>query len=446
VENFFEDLSFVCVLLLFGYVLREAIPLIRKLYLPSSVVAGIAGIIIGPQVLNWVEIPVAISGYGTVLVNIICTAVVWGVVANWGKVKSYLDFICLIQGAYWSQLFYGGLVGLLLSKIWPALPTGWGTELIFSFAAGHGSAIPMGKIYESMGVYGNVEMGTVMSTVGLIIAMVLGMSIVNFGARKGWAKFLRKTGKDGKIELIVAEKGLLPADRRESIGNARIPNASVNNLFFQFALLMALIFAGKLMFQFAGKFIPFINALPSFLHGMVAALIIYPILIKLHLDEYVDIKTVHSINGFCVDIMIVGAIATLDITFIAQFWLPLLIICTIATVAEIVFCFGYAYLTCTDEWFEKACFSFGQSTGVIATGFALYRALDPNGESTLPEVQGVGNGVCGPHTYTIFALIPAMAVNKPGSEVLLGAAMFFGFALLGWFTRGTKKMKLTPIR
>jgi ESS family glutamate:Na+ symporter len=445
----FDDMTFISVLLIAGYILRELIPIFRKFYVPTCIVAGLLGLVIGPQGLKWTTLPPTIGQYGMVLVDLICTAVVWGVAVNWKKLRSYVDFIALIQGAYWIQLVYGCAVGYLLAVIWPNLPVGWGSELIFSFAAGHGQAIAMGKLFEKMGVHGNVEIGTLLSTIGLIVAMVAGMSAVNFGARKGWAKYLRVVGKDGKIQAMKAEKGLIPEDKRISIGDTVVHNSSLNNLLFQFAQIMALIFIGKYIVKALGYLPligPFLGGLSSFLHGMIAALVIYPILSLFKLTKYIDAKSVNTINGFCVDIMIAGAIATMDLRFLAQFWIPILIISVIATVMQMLFCFGYAYYVCKEDWFEKAVFCFGQSTGVIASGFALYRAVDPNLESNLPEVQGVGNGICGPHTYIVMALIPAICVNTPGREILVGGALFLGFTLLGWLTRATKHMKLTPER
>jgi Na+/glutamate symporter len=121
--------------------------------------------------------------------------------------------------------------------------------------------------------------------------MVVGMSLVNFGARRGWAKYLRVTGKDGKIQAMLAEKGLLPPEKRESLGDARVPNSSVNNLLFQFAQIMALWVIGKYILK-AISFVPLvgpiIGGLPSFLYGLIAALIVFPILSKLKLTDYID--------------------------------------------------------------------------------------------------------------------------------------------------------------
>ena len=217
-RSFYDEMAFACVLLLVGYVLREKIPVFRKLYLPTSVVAGIVGLVIGPQVLGLVTIPESLSTYAGVLLDLICTAATWGVIANREKIKSYVDFICLMNCSYWSQLFYGGILGILLMKVWTDLPPAWGTELIFSFASGHGTAISMGKLYEEMGVYGNTEMGVIMSTIGLMVAMIVGMAMVNFGIRRGWAKFMRSKTADNTFKRVEAAKGAVPEDKQVPIG------------------------------------------------------------------------------------------------------------------------------------------------------------------------------------------------------------------------------------
>lgn len=442
----YDDMMIACVLLLIGYILREKVAIFRKLYLPTSVVAGLIGLLIGQQALGIIEIPKSLSSYAGVLLDLICTAATWGVIANRAKIKSYMDFICLMNCSYWSQLFYGGIIGILLMNIWTDLPQAWGTELIFSFASGHGTAIAMGQLYEEMGVIGNVEIGVVMSTIGLMVAMVVGMACVNFGIRKGWAKFMRHKTKDGTFTRVEAGKGLLPIDKQNPIGIAKVHNSSINNLLFQFAMLMALQFIGKKLFVCIGSYVELFNDIPSFAHGIVAALCIYPIMCKLKLDKYVDLETNATISGFSVDLVIVGAVATLDLEFIAKFAVPIFIICSVATVLNLIFVFTYAYFTCKEEWFEKACFVYGQSTGVVATGLALLRALDPDSKADLYEVQGVGNGVCSPYIYIIFAMIPSMALTHPGMEAWLGLGLFLFFAILGIVLRPTKGMKLTPDR
>ena len=58
---------------------------------------------------------------------------------------------------------------------------------VFSFHGGHGTAAAAAASFEKLGIEGNMAVGMVLSTVGLIVAMVVGMALVNFGVRKGWA-------------------------------------------------------------------------------------------------------------------------------------------------------------------------------------------------------------------------------------------------------------------
>ena len=52
-----NDVLVLAILLLLGYVVREVIKPLQKLYIPSSVVGGVLGLILGQQVLGIIEIP-----------------------------------------------------------------------------------------------------------------------------------------------------------------------------------------------------------------------------------------------------------------------------------------------------------------------------------------------------------------------------------------------------
>lgn len=52
-----NDVLILAILLLLGYVAREVIKPLQKLYVPSSVIGGVLGLILGQQVLGIIEIP-----------------------------------------------------------------------------------------------------------------------------------------------------------------------------------------------------------------------------------------------------------------------------------------------------------------------------------------------------------------------------------------------------
>ena len=84
----------------------------------------------------------------------------------------YLDYTCVPMTAYGMQMAVGALLGFLLTKLWPGLPEGWGVMGVFSFHGGHGTAAAAAATFEKLGIDGNMAVGMVLSTFGLIVAMV----------------------------------------------------------------------------------------------------------------------------------------------------------------------------------------------------------------------------------------------------------------------------------
>ena len=94
-------------------------------------------------------------------------------------------------------------------------------------------------------------------------------------------------------------------------------------------------------------------------------------------------------GGFCLEITVFTAMATLDLEFISTYIVPVLIYTAILSILTIPIIFGLARRFCRDEWFEKACMAFGAATGNTSTGLALVRAVDPESQCSAGDTHGV---------------------------------------------------------
>ena len=90
----------------------------------------------------------------------------------------------------------------------------------------------------------------VLSTVGLIVAMTVGMALVNYGVRKGWGTYVKEPTKQPDYFY----GGALPADQRKSVGSTVTTSISINHLALQFAWLMGALFIGQQIFGFLNTF------------------------------------------------------------------------------------------------------------------------------------------------------------------------------------------------
>ena len=431
---FMDDMMLLSIFLVLGYIVREALPFLNKIFLPASVIGGALALIAGPQVLGIVELPELFSTSTNSLLEIVLIALAFGITFNLKKLVSYVDIILVSEGLRMSQLLVGGGLGILLCLIWPKLPVGWGVQGLFSFCSGHPSAAMVGGIFEGYGVEGVGDIGMVLSTVGLLAAMIGGMIYVNYGIRKGWATYA-KPNADAKITL---QRGLLPVSRQESIGTGKINGGALNNLIFQFAIIMVIMWLGHGLQKLLGTYVwSTLGSFPSFLYDVIVAFILWPILshIKLgqnYISDYYDKKTAQSISGFALDMMLLGAIATMNLTMVATYWLPLLIYSVIMVAFIFWSNWFFPRKLIADEWFEKSVFLYGQNTGVAASGLALLRALDPNVKSVAYETNSIASCVQVPFLGFTMTLIPMFAVQMSGLEVAIGGVITVVCLGLAW--------------
>lgn len=426
-----DDLAVLLVFLLIGLVLRQVIKPLQKLFLPAGLVGGALALILGPQVLGLIEIPSTWSGMATPMINVVLTCTMFGTILSKSKIKTYAGAINLIILTYFAQMAVGTLVGIGLGKIWPDLPYSWGVMSVFTYWGGHGAATTAGTLFEDMGVSGMLSLGIILATLGLIIAMVAGMVVVNFGVRRGWATNMtvEKSGED-------IGNGFIPKEQQKSLGHATVSSDAINGLALQLAFVLLSMWLGKMIFTNLAKVpvAPIANVMgkiPALLYGIVGAAIVWAIMRKTHLDGYADKEAVDNISGVALEICICSATATLNLKLFASFLAPILIhmVCIIALMTIICVLLVRRWLK--KDWFELCLMAFGQGHGSTPSGLALARCVDPDHKSTSWEAFGVALGCFSPVTSTLAAVLPILAVQSQWIPVGIGTAVTIACLLFG---------------
>lgn len=433
VKSLCNDTLVLAVFVLIGFFVREKVKPLQKLFLPSTLIGGLILLIVGPQVLGIMEVPESFSSIPSVMIDIVMAATVFGVTINRKKLGSYLDYSCMTMTSYGMQMGLGVLLGYLLQKVWPGLPDGWGVMGVFSFHGGHGTAAAAGAAFEKAGIEGNMAVGMVLSTLGLIVAMLIGMIMVNYGIRKGWGTYV----KDPQAQPDSFYGGALPMDKRTPTGHTVTTGISINHLMLQVAWLLTALFIGRKLFGFLGGFSEFFSDMPSVLHGIFGGAILWQVLKITKLDRYVDLKTIKMVSGFCLEITVFTAMATLDMEFVSTYIVPVLIYTLILALLTIPCIFGLAKCFCRDEWFEKACMAFGAATGNTSTGLALVRAVDPDSQSSAGDTHGVYSALMSWKDVFV-GLTPMWLAGGIGLTCGVGFAIMICAAGLGYIFFGRK--------
>lgn len=398
-----NPLILLMVFLLAGFVIREVVTPLKKLYIPASMIGGILALIMGPQVLGLIEIPDVWGKLASPMVNIVIACMIFGITIKRGAFKGLGNTIVCTFFIYCAQVAVGALCGAGLSKLWTSLPIQWGIMPVFCFYGGHGGAVTAGDAFATAGIENMTDLGILFSTVGLIVALTVGMFWVNYGIRKGYAQNVKDISHN-KLEM-----GPLPEEQRTPVGKITVPTSGVAALALQLALILFSIWIGEKIINLLAMLIPALSTLPSLLYGVIGAFIVWNLMVVTKTDRYADKATINSISGFALEVCICSATATLNLKFIAANLVPILIICVVMTVLVSVFAMVLCRRWMNRDWFEFAMNRFGSCTGVSATGWALYRCVDPDGKTSVAQQVGLCSALDTPFSSTMIAFLPLIA-------------------------------------
>ena len=90
-----KDWQVLAALMLLGFVVREVCKPIQKLYIPTSMLAGFLGLILGPQVLGVITVPKSFSSYAGALIGLVLTCIVLGITFDRSRFRHYVDYACV---------------------------------------------------------------------------------------------------------------------------------------------------------------------------------------------------------------------------------------------------------------------------------------------------------------------------------------------------------------
>jgi len=445
----------ITILLLIGKLLRANVVLCQKLYLPSSVIAGVLGLIT-VQLLSrfgadgFVEVTTAgwsrLPGF---LINIVFAALFLGVsVPNIRKIwKIAGPQLAYGQIIVWGQYVVGlGLVLFLLGRIFH-LPDLFGVIIPVGFEGGHGTAGGLRETFDFFGWGAGTDFALASATVGIISAILVGMVLINWAIRKGYVTRV----KSFKLADVTEASGIYPIDKRPVIGYHTIRQESAETYGIHLTLLgvaVAFGFGIKEILLIVQQFVPFLEkneifrGFPLFPLCMIGGLIVQSTLSKWKKMSIIDPGIMKSWSGTALDFLIVAAITTIRIETITAAIVPFVIIC-VAGILWNVFCILFlAKRMLPDAWFERGIAEMGQSMGVTATGLLLLRAVDPQNETNAPSAfaykQLLHEPFMGGGLWTSSAIPLIIAFNSGYPVFFISVGAIFVW-LVVWFFLFRKK-------
>ncbi|NYH80588.1 ESS family glutamate:Na+ symporter [Actinopolyspora biskrensis] len=388
------------VLLLVAKLVRVKWRLAQKLFLPGSIIGGGIALLLGPDVFGNIaaasgtdrftegglfgsEIQQVWSALPGLLISVVFAGLFLGRRMPKAREAGRLAGPQIAFGLTLSsgQYVLGLLLALLVLSPVFGLPPLTGALIEIGFEGGHGTAGGLGGTFEEFGFAQGQDLALGMATIGLLSGIVIGIVLINWGARKGHAKELSADS----TPTVSERMGLVEKENRRSAATLTVHPSSIEPLTLHFGFLALAIIIGQLLLWGLQALenmlwvdtIEIFGYVPLFPLAMLGGILLQFVINRFDRAQVVDRMMIERIQGFALDMLIIAAMGTLSLEVIADNIVPFVLLAGCGIVWSVGAFLLLAPRMLPDYWFERGVGDFGQSMGVTATGLILMRIADP---------------------------------------------------------------------
>ena len=429
------DLGIISALMLVGKLIRVKVKGIQRFLIPPAVIAGIAGLVLGPEVLGWLPLSGSLGTYAGILIAFVFAALPFTSSSKAKEVAKVKRMWGYSQGGMLLQWAFGGLIGILvLGKIWP-LNDSFGITMPAGFCGGHGSAAALGEAFRNFGQDEVLTLAMTSATFGIICSIVVGLIFLRFGTKKGYSACL--TEAENLPEEL--RTGVVEKENRKSIGESAFSTISISTLTFNLSVIALAVLGGYLISKGVAKAAPMLE-LPVFSCSYIVGIIIKMVCDRTKVSEYVCPETSSSLSGAFTDYLVAFGIASIKISVVTQYLTPMLIL----LVSGLLFTAVYVYIAAKhifkEYWFEKAMFSWGWYTGTMAMGMALLRIADPESRSHCVDHYAIAYIFIAPVEIALITFAPIIFSSGYGL-VFSAVCAVVGLSIMSYMIYNRKRSK-----
>lgn len=448
-----------CILILVGTVLRQVVKPLRSMHLPSSVIGGVVGLIIGPQLLGsyWIdyfnihesvedmyELWKKLPGY---LINIIFAALMLGhkLPSIKNIVSSSSAHLVVGYSIAWGQYVVGILVTLLfLMPFLDANPLS-SALIAIGFQGGYGTAAGLSNTYNKLGFADGYDLALGMATAGKVSAILVGLALINIAVRCEKMRSPDDARKKHLREKIKEHEG------KKAVRKQRAElHFSADKLVLHTAMLCVAIIIGwalrhTLFFIeefFVTKEDGVIQYIPLFPMALLGGIMLQACFTASKKEHLINPRHIHSISHSFLDVLIVVAIATLSLKTLSANWVLLLAMIAAGIGWNLLVFFFIAPRFYSNAPWVRGLGDFAHSTGATTTGLLLMKVIDPNDEtgarSSFNMKQPFYEPIVGGGFITAMAL-PLLHTIGLSATLALMSFLFIVTLIIGWRTIGFKK-------
>ena len=455
--------TFIAILILIGRFIRQRVGLFKSLFIPSSVVAGVIALLLGPSALG--AIIKATVGADSVLVNgifpepiltvwskspgvfiniVFATLFLGQIIPGWGQIwRQASPQAAFGQILGWGQYVIGLILGITVLTPIFNLPPIAASLIEVAFEGGHGTSAGMADTFQELGFAEAADLSLTLATMGLVSGIIIGTWLIDWGRRTGRIQLQEEVSlgiNEDSIHTHTEEETSTTAARERLFKDLLIDPISLNFGFVGLAvaigwlILQALGFIESITWG-SGDGLKLIAFVPLFPMALIGGILVQLLLVRTNRSYMVSRPLMERIGGLALDVTIVTALASISLTALGSNLVPLLILAVTGIVWNVCV---YVFLAPKLIPFfpnERGLGDLGQSMGVTATGILLLRMVDPDNRTGAFECfaykQLLFEQILGGGLFT--AAAPALIVRYGSIPMLFFTSAILAFWLIFGF-------------
>jgi ESS family glutamate:Na+ symporter len=411
------DICIISGLLVIAHLLRAGIPWLSRFLIPSSMIAGLIGLALGPGGYDLLPFSRGEDGntllgtYPGILIVLLFATLLMGHRPTQLTRETWQGSRTSFLYSLGSEFMQYGLVlcagTALLAFVFTDLRDEFMIMLPGGFAGGHGTAAVYADAMPQWEAARSI--GFTFATLGILCAVFGGLVLVNLARRRGWiARDVPVATADG-AQVAPEQSSFLPSLFQASTGRATVNSIALEPLAWHVALVLAVYGATVTVMPTIRELLPPKFVLPAFVIAMVIGWFVQTALDLAKVGQYVDAKTIGSIGSLASDYLVAFGIASINVQIVLTHAVPLVVFALLG----LALCVGWLLIVAPrvykEHWFESGIFTYGWNTGTIAFGVALLRIVDKRSDSRVLSDYGVAYVAIGPleailYTSVLWAL------------------------------------------
>jgi len=373
---------------LIGELLGRHAPLLRKVFMPGAILGGLLGLVLGPQVMDWADLSSTASlvykqleAFSGLFINGVFASLMLGrridgIALLWQRARPQI----IMGHIYaWGQYVVGLCAFLFILAPLFNVESLCAATISIGFQGGHGTSAGLAESFAHLGFADGATIAFAVATFG-IVTMAIGGPILT--------TLLTKHSSSSVETSQQSQRAVSREDKQPPLPSAFSP--LTGQLSLHLALISIVIALGWALRRgaelaerawrsgIAETDALFTASIPLFSCVLVVGIVVQVLLQWLGWDRFFRRAQFKFISAFSLDMVILGALATLNLATVGDYIWVIAVLCLAGIGWNVCIFFLLGPRVYPHPWYAYGMGDLAGGTATTASGLLLIRVADPN--------------------------------------------------------------------